>query len=276
MPTRKIQMSIPADLKYSSVVRNIAEEIFTYVKFSKAWASRLKLVTDELFMNAVKYGSDCDECQVYLTFEYDDQKVIFRIEDEGKGNNRLTAEELKKKILQNASKNDVARTSGRGLAMIANLWTDKIDIAKSAHGGIAVVFEKHIEKAEAPPPPMPPMPPVQPESAPAPQVPASVATPDGPTFEIKLSGEIDQFNLDATAAPVFAQIEGLPEGSTLQINMKDVVYFNSTFIGHLAAWHNLMNAKQGRVVVLDPTPATKEVLELVGLDRIITIKYSSK
>jgi len=98
----KIAFTLPADLKLSSFVRCVSEEFFLHVGFVQEWAVRLKLVVDELFMNANHYGSAAEGGNVYISFEFDDNEITFRIEDEGKGKEKINAEELKKKIQKNS------------------------------------------------------------------------------------------------------------------------------------------------------------------------------
>ena len=104
---------MPANLNYSSFIRHTVSELFESAKFSKAWASRLKLVVDELFMNAVKYGSTENTSFIYITFEYDDSGVKFTIEDDGTGPEDTSVEVLQQKILQNKANTDLAKSSGR-------------------------------------------------------------------------------------------------------------------------------------------------------------------
>ena len=94
MQKQKIELKLPANLKFSSLVRHLTEGIFSNAGFSKEWGSRLKLVVDELFMNAVKYGSIEDKSTVHLVLSYNEEMVEFRIEDDGTGAQNISAEEL--------------------------------------------------------------------------------------------------------------------------------------------------------------------------------------
>lgn len=300
MKRQKIQISVPANLRYSSMIRHLADEVFITAAFSKAWSARLKLVVDELFMNAVRYGSVEDKSTVFITFEYDEAGVKFIIEDDGTGSQAISAEELQKKIQINEESTDLTRTSGRGLAMITKLWTDGMEITKSEHGGISLSFTKHIEAATTPPPPAPPPPELVAlakakadlaASAPA-QVPADKqpvqSTPQpvaeavkpaapaptqpvvaGQIQEVKLSGEIDQSNIDAKVAPIYDQIEVMPEGSTLLLDFSELTYINSAFIGNLAAWHTHMQHKGGKILIKNMNDEIREILNLVGLLNVI-------
>lgn len=154
---QQIQIKLPADLHYSSMLRHMADELFVMLKFSKAWCSRLKLVVDELFMNAVRYGSTPDSSMVTITFVVDENGIECVMEDDGTGALAVSVEELKKRIQQNEANTDITRTSGRGLSMITKLWTDGMEISQSEFGGIAVKIYKKLETAkEAPPAPPPP------------------------------------------------------------------------------------------------------------------------
>ena len=264
MSKHKIELTLPADLKFSSFVRCVSEEFFLHVGFVKEWAERLKLVVDELFMNANHYGSKKEGGRVYLFYDYDDEKVIFRIEDEGEGAKKISASELQKLITKNSDEMaDISKTSGRGLALISSLWTDDMKVRDSEHGGIAVTFTKKITPS-APPA----APPIQ-------SVDSKVATPvkpQGTKAEVEISGEIDSANLEEKIKPITEKLKVLPPGSTLIIDCKKLVYFNSTFIGHMAGWINELQAKQGHLILRNVNDQIREVLELVGLTKVLYIE----
>ncbi len=261
---QKIQLVIPANLNYSALIRHIADEVFAIAKFSKAWCSRLKLIVDELFMNAVRYGSTQDKSLIYITFLYDEDGIQFTIEDDGTGTQAISPEDLKAIIQKNEKNTDVTKTSGRGLSMITKLWTDQIEITQSQYGGVAVSFNKRIETATTPPPL--PVPFEEKKSAPA------VQTTKGLVHEIRLSGEIDQTNIDAKTAPIYDQIEVMPENGVLVLDFSDVKYINSTFIGNLTAWHATMQHKGGHVRLKNMNDQIKEILGLVGLLSVLEVE----
>ena len=214
MQKQKIELNIPANLKFSSLVRHLTEEVFSYVGFTKEWSSRLKLVVDELFMNAVKYGSTEYKSIVHLVLSYNEEMVEFRIEDDGTGAQKMTAEELKARIKKNAVQNGITAISGRGLALITHLWTDKLNIEQSSAGGIAISFTKNIETTPpTPPPPLVlPTEPIDLKTEPAVHsAPLPVKQAEGPTVTVRLQGEIDQSNLEKLTLPVQEQLDVLPE-----------------------------------------------------------------
>jgi anti-anti-sigma factor len=271
---QKIQITVPANLKYSAFVRHIASDVFGIAKFCTDWCSRLKLVVDELFMNAVKYGSTTDISFVYITFFYDENEVQFIIEDDGTGTNAVPAEKLEEIIHTNEKNTDMARTSGRGLSMITKVWTDEMIVGQSEHGGISVSITKKIET-------IPPQ--IQPiaglvqqaatqkspmaESA---KEPKSISTSEtAKIYEIKLSGEIDQTNIDEIIAPINDQVQTMPAGSILSLDFADVKYINSTFIGNLAEWYTSLHNKGGRVQPKNMNPQIEEVLSMVGLLEVL-------
>lgn len=153
MPKQKIEFTLSADLELSLLVRRISEDIFGHAGFTKEWANRLKLVVDELFMNANLYGSKTDAGKIYLFYSFDEDEVHFRIEDEGAGENKMNAKQLKEAIGKNFGEmGDVTKTGGRGLALISNLWTDDMNVEDSVHGGIAISFTKKIGSGTPPVP----------------------------------------------------------------------------------------------------------------------------
>lgn len=287
MEKQTIKIELTANLDYSALVRHVADEVFQNAQFSKAWCGRLKLVVDELFMNAVRYGSTKDKSLVHLTFEYDGLGIRFVIEDDGSGPQAKSAEELKALIQRNESNHDLTRTSGRGLSMITRAWTDSMVISSSAYGGIAMAFEKKLENASQPPPSLPTE--LQPQPLdtlkvtlaalrPSPAIPLSAPRilepiPAGaPVFEVKLAGEIDQSNLLEKIAPISNQVATLPNGSILILDFKDLTYINSTFIGSLAAWYKALQGKQGRIRLRHVNDSVREILTLVGLINVLEVE----
>ena len=219
-------------------------------------------------------------------FEYDENGIQFTIEDDGTGESTISIEGLEKIIHQNEENTDLTRTSGRGLSMITKLWTDGMTIQKSQYGGIAITFVKKLETA-AGPPPSPPAPTglikqmaeqVTPASE-TPKVPVSAiptpeSKPKGPAYEIKLSGEIDQSNIDEKVAPIYDQVEVMPEGGTLILDFSELEYINSTFIGNLAAWYTTLQRKKGKICLKNVNKEIKEVLSLVGLLNVLQCSVS--
>lgn len=257
--TQKIQITLPADLCYSSLSRHITDEICGIVKFDKIWRGRLKLVVDELFMNAVKYGSTKDKSVIYITFIYDDNEIQFIIEDDGSGLKAISAEELKNIMQRNEANEDTTRTSGRGLSMITKLWTDKMDIEKSNYGGIKVSFVKKREISTY-------------EIIENPTRKSANNNIDHNICEIKLAdGEIDQSNINEKTAPVYNQIKVMSQGGVVVLDFNGVTYINSMFIANLASWHASMRRKDGYIKLKNIQSQVKEILDLVGLSKILTI-----
>jgi anti-anti-sigma factor len=267
---QKIEINLPANLKFSYLMRDIANEVFCFAGFNKEWCNRLKLVVDELFMNAVKYGSTEDKSVVRVIILYDEKEVEFKIEDDGTGTRKTSVEDLKALIDKNASNNDLTRTSGRGLALITSLWTDKLEIQPSSFGGIAVSFKKTIEKTPPPPPKL-----IQAAiDMPAPDTfkVTEKEEPKGPAFTVQISGDLGQLGIEKLVLPVQEQIKALPEGATLVLDFKEVDYINSTFIGYLASWYNSVKEKRGRIVLLNTSDQIRDVLDIVGIKHVLAIQ----
>lgn len=306
MQNQVINIEFPANLRYSSLVRHIAEEILTTAGFHSVWCSRLKLVVDELYMNAVKYGSTEDISKVKLCFEFDGQRFRFTIEDDGTGPKTTDPEELKQLIITNTVNDDLVRTSGRGLSMITRNWTDEMEVESSDMGGIRILFVKELAKATAPsaeettqePPAelvkmimdadaqmkevenaLVSAPVSAPVSSPAgeriteasSQAGISGPTGEGQLIEFALSGEIDLSNIDLVANKIKDKIEKLGEGGILVLDFKGVSYINSTFIGNLASWHTHLSHKGAKLRIKNLLPSVREILQLVGLLDLIEV-----
>ncbi len=139
-----IKVEIPADLYFAKSVRNFANDIFLMMGFDDQWKHRLKIVVDELFMNAVEYGSN-KKSIVRINFSILENGVSISVDDEGTGQKKLSANELKEIIEKNSQNTDVTKTSGRGLAMFMKEWSDNFDLLDNEYGGIRIIFTKFLQ-----------------------------------------------------------------------------------------------------------------------------------
>jgi len=263
---QKITFTLPAVLSISSFVRHVAQEVFVLVKFNKMWVHRLKLVVDELFMNAVKYGSTEGKSELRITFEYDDKEITFSIEDDGTGEKAVPAEELKGIIEKNKSNTDLARTSGRGLAMITDKWTDSSDIKKSDLGGILASFTKTIQSEDEVKEVVTPV--IEKTEKTTPVIPTQ-AEEKRKTYDVKVSGEIDQSNIQEKTQPITDLVHKMEANSVLNLDLSDTEYINSTFIGSLASWHTTLQQKGGEIYLKNMCKPVRDILEMIGLLNVI-------
>lgn len=272
MQKQKIELNLPANLSYSSLIRHISDEIFSSIGFSQEWSSRLKLVVDELYMNAVRYGSTQNFSEVKVVFSFDDIEVNFRIEDDGTGKNKISADQLRDLISQNINNNSITQTSGRGLALISKLWTDDLMINQGQSGGIVISFTKKLEVDSPPSPPL-----VSTAMLSKKQIKPQVhqTSSKGKEFTIKLLGEIDQTNIDSLVLIIDKQVNNLSDNARLVLDFEKVLYINSTFIGHLASWYNDINKRNGILVVKNANTNVLDIIDLVGLGNVLTIENNS-
>ena len=148
-------ITVPGDLDYSAAIRDFTVATMKSVAhMEETWAYRLQLAVDELFMNAVRYGSS-PSSEVRVTFAISPEEVEVTVDDSGDGANPTSAEELARKI-DEARREHEARAaageinladSGRGLSQLVTLWTDELRFKPSPLGGIRVIIRKRIPVA---------------------------------------------------------------------------------------------------------------------------------
>ncbi|MBI5414344.1 ATP-binding protein [Candidatus Peregrinibacteria bacterium] len=253
-------LTIPADLSLSSSVREISVRIFEEVGFESGDIFRLKLVLDELYMNAVKYGS-VQESTLHITYEVEDRTLRVKIEDEG-GEKKVSAEELKKIMEYQRANTDPSKSSGRGLAQITDGWADTFKVWDGKRGGLCIAFSKKIlsasEKKNS----------RKKNASEAPQ--ASLDIPlNIPLKTIAIMGEVDRVTLEEKSAPVNAYISQVSTPQILVLSLGDMTFCNSSFLAKLASWKQGMKAKKGDLVLENVRPEIWEIFELVGLLKVI-------
>ncbi len=86
---------------------------------------------------------------------------------------------------------------------------------------------------------------------------------------LTLKGEFDSFVTNAFSA----EIAKVQEGGIHRIvlNMRLVKFVNSTALGAMIKSRKLCRAAQGDLVISQPSPAVREAMESLGLDRLFTI-----
>jgi anti-sigma B factor antagonist len=252
----QVSVVLPADLRFSNTIRNVIGDLLKVIDTKELWINRLTLVIDELFMNAVKYGSKDKNDNVFLTVDLTDDTIVFIIEDMGTGNNKIAPEELQKIILQSKEDTSLAKTSGRGLSMIVSNWTDEFTIEKSLKGGMKVIAQKNLKDII--------------EQAQDMKQVAIDALPD--VAIINFSQKLDVHDSDVEKE----MIKSVEEMSkTLYIfDLESLNYINSVFIGMLAKLYNIITKKQGKVVIINLSDTIKDTLNMVGLTDIIPVVSS--
>lgn len=250
-----LELILPATLELSHMVRLASKATFKWMGFSEREIQQWELIVDELFMNAVEYGSDPETATVYLVYKKTEDGALFQIEDEGNGPKKISVEALKELIESKKQNGQLTDTSGRGLALIMEKWTDAHSIEQSPKGGILIrVEKKHHEEIET-----------------VSQNPTPTATIQAPSKVIVVNENVGQAEIKPYTQPIQAAVDEIQTGQGIELNFERVKYINSVFIGHLADWYNQLQEKGGFLVISNLNDPLKEILKLVGLDKLFNL-----
>lgn len=86
---------------------------------------------------------------------------------------------------------------------------------------------------------------------------------------ITLTGQLDESNVDGFAPAVYQLIEQNPAGTNYILDIELLTYMNSKSIGYISDWYTRINAKQGKLIIAKPMTNIKDILNVVGLDKVI-------
>ncbi len=265
---KRYSLHVPADLSLASSIRKIAVRIFEEIGFRGSQVSRLKLVFDELYMNAVKYGS-LENSTIYITFEFEEKILKVSLEDEG-GEKKMTAEDLNEIINFQKTNKDPAKTSGRGLAQITHVWADDFQVRNGKRGGLCIMFSKKLVPEEEDEKSSGENEEVTGVESEITQGPREV--PEGiPEKLVSIVGEVDNANLGEKTKPVDAFLQGVHSPFLLILNLGNMQFCNSTFIAKLAMWKQQLSAMNGDIVVENAKNEVWEIFKLVGITKLINI-----
>ncbi|MBT6293876.1 ATP-binding protein [bacterium] len=142
----EIKIEIPTKAYFMSGIRDFTlQMIKDMTDFSENWAYRFQSVVDELCNNAIEHGSDPDSFIKIKFIAVPDKHIKIQVEDFGKKENPITAQEILEKI-NKTQQTDIKDLGlrGRGLAFIVSKWTDKLEIKDTQNGGHIVEITKNL------------------------------------------------------------------------------------------------------------------------------------
>lgn len=260
--------SVPASTQISPAIRATAEDIFKKTPLSEKDINRLKLVFSEIFMNAVKHGSE-ENSTVDIHFFIDTDKIRVLVEDCGKRDSKISVEELKKIIKFQEQHNSPTKTSGRGLAQIVEKWADRFEIERSAKGGIAIMFEKKFNSEF-----------IDENIRQSSSDQQKQEIKDFSQFEKEVfdfEGEIDESNIHQKTKIIEAFFEKKHKTPKLIVlDFENVKFFVSTFIGKVVEWRQKANEKGSCLQIINTSDSVYDIFDLVGLTKIIEIKQKTQ
>lgn len=258
------KLIIPASLNYSEAIRTISAEVVEDSwSFSKKEKNMIKLVVDELYMNAVRYWSS-KSSSVLIEWWFEEWNVVFAVEDEWQWKNKITADDLRKIISEEKKNNDIRKTHWRWLAQITWAMTTAFDVLNWDMWWIRVEFSKkagHINKTSAKEKK------ITPESI----NPALILEKK----EFTLKWEMDLSNSEEKIVEIEKYVNSVEYPVKIILNCKDLTFFNSTFIGHLAWWYSSVSKFWWALVLSDMSDEVFEIIDLIWLTSILHIENNN-
>lgn len=92
---------------------------------------------------------------------------------------------------------------------------------------------------------------------------------DGNQATVAIKGEVDV----ATAPQLWDTLESLPGAvSELVLGLDQLTFMDSTGIRVVVRAHELMKQRGGALVLQSPDAATRKLLEITSVDKVITIR----
>lgn len=86
---------------------------------------------------------------------------------------------------------------------------------------------------------------------------------------IKVSGQLDESNVDEKAKLIYALFEQFPQNLYLLMDFSELEYMNSKSIGYLTDWYGKITEGKGRIVIANAKSNILDILQVVGLTQLI-------
>jgi len=92
--------------------------------------------------------------------------------------------------------------------------------------------------------------------------------PDLPNSRLVFfEGDFDGY-AEETISELQASIDQSGPGSTIIFEFSKLNYLNSFAIGQLVAWHNAMNAKQGKILIVGINKNIEDIFSVLGIESV--------
>ena len=86
---------------------------------------------------------------------------------------------------------------------------------------------------------------------------------------VKVSGQLDESNVDEKAKLIYALFEQFPQNLYLLMDFSELDYMNSKSIGYLTDWYGKITEGKGRIVIANAKSNILDILQVVGLTQLI-------
>ncbi len=252
----KFKTALPARLNYSEFVRLFAFEMASDAKLSWKECNIVKLIVDELFINAVRYWSN-EKSNVYIEWSFKPWEVSYCIEDEWKWSNKIKAKDLNKIINKEIKNDDPGKLHWRWLAQITTTMSTKFSVSDSRHWWLKIKFtkkawigkEKHVKKKV--------------------NIHQDLKNETKIKKIFKLSWEIAPGSIEEFSNPIHDYVEKIYTPVTIIFDCNDLKYINTVFIWNLLQWHSKINFHWWKIIIRDANEDVHDILDLIWLKKLI-------
>lgn len=86
---------------------------------------------------------------------------------------------------------------------------------------------------------------------------------------VKVSGQLDESNVDDQSKTIYKLIEANPQNLVLIFDFSELEYLNSKAIGYLTDWYGKVSAENGKIAIAMARENIVDILNVVGLTQLI-------
>jgi stage II sporulation protein AA (anti-sigma F factor antagonist) len=87
---------------------------------------------------------------------------------------------------------------------------------------------------------------------------------------VKISGQLDESNVDDQSKTIYELIEATPQNLHLIFDFSELDYLNSKAIGYLTDWYGKISVEGGKICIAMAKENIVDILQVVGLTQLIT------
>lgn len=141
-----VEISYISNFKNAKKLRSFVDMICVNHDISPKWKSRLILICDELNNNAIEYGSEYGDTNIFR-FILNRKQVTMSVSDSWRGEYAKKAESMNRvrQKLETTDFKNYKSIRGRGLFLIINQLVDSLEFIDSLNWWLIVKVEKALD-----------------------------------------------------------------------------------------------------------------------------------
>ena len=256
MKNKKFNLKVPAFVYFSDSIKFFIADMAANNWFSRREVNLAKLITDEVFINAIRHWST-EDWFVSLEGSVRQGEIKLAISDQWNPDIKMTAAKLRKIIKKEKDENVLSKTSWRWLAQIAEFLSSDFKVSDVKPSWIKVSFTLNASDLNS--------------HLKSNNLAFEWNDPDLSMEErvFTLIWEINNANFLDIWAPIDNFVSRVDSPTVLVFDCSKLEFISSDFISSIAGWHSIIDKHWWTIIIKNAGSEILDIFDMLWFDKII-------